>query len=149
MMKNEYAMVIAAAMVRAAMRTGKRDGTICFLAWEDDAGKREFGAGFSDGQGHEFVELSLSDEEVAVARSVLGEWERQSHGALPWIDFIVVATMSSRGPNGIALASSTVPRSLLSDRYRSEARRLAHTEPLVTRLGHAAEVALAQRGRRS
>jgi hypothetical protein len=147
-MKNEYEMVIAGSMMRAAMRAGKRAGTAYFLAYEDDGGERLFAATFSDGAGQAFENIAFSKEEYGVVGSVLSTWESKSQGSLPWIDLVVVGMMSPRGQNGIEVASWTVPRSLLNDPSKAEVRRLAHAEPMEKQMERIAEAASIKRGRR-
>ena len=146
-MPKDYMMGIAGTMTRASMRAGKRDGTACFLAYETDEGDLRFALGFSDGPGRPFAEIDLSEDELGVVETVFSTWETDSGGTLPWIDLVIVTAMSSQGPNGVDMGSSTIPRSFLGDRVRADGRRMAHAEPLEKQMEHATAVALSRRGR--
>jgi len=145
-MENEYVMVIAGSMTRGAMRAGKRVGTACFLAYEDDAGEIQVGVGFRDGLGRAFEDIVLSQDEKEVLDTVLDEWRADCLGELSWIDLVVVAQMSALGPSGVKVGSSTVPRSLLKNPVRARLRRRAHAEPMKLQMERVAEVMFAQRG---
>ena len=59
---------------------------------------------------------ATQDEERAVTATVLTEWERESHGTLPWIDLVVLAKAISGGylPLGAVLVHDRVAAALMA-----------------------------------
>lgn len=145
-MLGKYEAGIASVATRAITRAGKRDGTACLLAYEQDAGGLILGLGFSDGPGQPFTPVDLSEEEFGVMDTILSEWKGLNQGTLPWIDLVVVVQVSPKLA-GVKIGASTLPRSLLKDPQRAEGRRMAHAEPLTTQMAHVAPMALPHSGR--